>query len=135
MKFARRNIFAIVLACLWINASEFFRNQILLPKHWAAHYQALGIAFPSAPINGLVWVIWGFIFAGVVYAISRRFGLMATFLLCWTFAFPMMWLVIWNLNVLPISILVYAIPLSLLEAFVAALICNRLSGQKRGIAT
>ena len=38
----------------------------------------------------------------------------------------MMWLVIWNLNVLPVSILVYAIPLSLLECLGAAYICVRL---------
>lgn len=121
-----RGILAIVLAGLWINVSEFFRNQILLTRQWVAHYQSLGMAFPSAPINGVVWLIWGFIFAGAVYAISRRFSLMETVLLCWVFAFLMMWLVIWNLNVLPMSILVYAIPLSLLEVFLAAWICKRL---------
>jgi hypothetical protein len=37
-----------------------------------------------------------------------------------------MWLVTWNLGVLPLSILPIAVPLSLLETFVAALICRRL---------
>jgi hypothetical protein len=38
-----------------------------------------------------------------------------------------MWVVIGNLNVLPTGILLYAIPLSLLEAFVAAWIIKRLT--------
>jgi hypothetical protein len=35
----------------------------------------------------------------------------------------MMWLVTWNLNVLPLFILVYAVPLSLLESYVGSYIC------------
>ncbi len=39
-------------------------------------------------------------------------------------AFVMMWLVIGNLSVLPYGLLVYAIPLSILESFIATLIIN-----------
>jgi hypothetical protein len=39
----------------------------------------------------------------------------------------MMWLVLWNLRVLPPGIILYAAPLSLLEAFVASFICHRVS--------
>jgi hypothetical protein len=84
------------------------------------------MTFPSAPINAAVWVVWGFVFAVSVYAISRKFRLMETFLLSWVMSFLMMWLVTWNLNVLPLSILVFAVPLSLLESFVASYICFRL---------
>jgi hypothetical protein len=41
-----------------------------------------------------------------------------------------MWLVIGNLNILPFKILPFAIPLSLLEAFVASLIIFKLSPPK-----
>ncbi len=44
----------------------------------------------------------------------------------WIMAIMLMWLIIWNLGVLPVCILVYAIPLSLLEVFVAAFICMKL---------
>jgi len=124
---AARSILAFVLAGMWINASEFFRNQVLLLSRWEDHYGSLGLTFPAEPKNAAVWVVWGFVFAGFTYAISRRFGLAATTLLGWTAAFPMMWLVTWNLDMLPVGILWYAVPLSVLEAFVAALICVKLA--------
>jgi hypothetical protein len=40
-----------------------------------------------------------------------------------------MWLVVGNLGVLPFRMLLYAIPLSLLEAYVAGLIIVNLSGR------
>lgn len=121
---------AIILAGIWINASEFLRNQLLFNRYWVEHYQALGLTFPSAPLNGIVWVIWGFVFAGTLYVISRRFSLLETTLLGWVMAFFMMWLVTWNLSVLPLPLLIYAVPLSLLEAFVGAYLCDRLAPRK-----
>ncbi|HUN24142.1 MAG TPA: hypothetical protein PK299_13515 [Anaerolineales bacterium] len=126
MKLRTRDFTAIMLAGIWVNASEFFRNQILLNADWVNHFQALGMIFPSAPLNALVWVIWGFVFATTIYVISKKFTLFETTMLCWVMAFLMMWLVTWNLNVLPLTILVYAIPLSLLESFVGSYICKKL---------
>ncbi|MEI8324604.1 MAG: hypothetical protein WCH44_04430 [Betaproteobacteria bacterium] len=122
MKQSTRNILAVLLASVWINASEFFRNEVLLKSHWVAHYQSLGLVFPSAPLNGALWVAWGFLFAVALFLISRKFGLLQTAFIGWLSGFVLMWVVTWNLNVLPSSILVYAVPLSLLEAFVAAAI-------------
>jgi hypothetical protein len=127
MNGATRAIVTIVLTGIWINASEFFRNQVLLLGRWEDHFDSLGLTFPADPKNAAVWVGWGFVFAVVVYAISRRFDLATTTLLGWTTAFVMMWLVTWNLDVLPLGILWFAVPLSLFEAFVAALICRKLA--------
>ena len=125
MKTNSRPILAVILAGLWVSASEFFRNEILLKSHWLRHYDALGVDYPSAPINGMVWVLWSFLFALAVYWLSRKFTLVETALFSWFVGFVWMWLVIGNLGVLPFSILPLAIPLSLLEAFVAAWICVR----------
>ncbi|MDD8019326.1 MAG: hypothetical protein PHP42_13220 [Bacteroidota bacterium] len=127
MKLQSRNILTILLSGLWINASEFFRNEVLLKSYWVSHYQSLGLTFPSAPINGMMWIAWGFLFAIAIYIISRKFDLIQTTLLGWFTAFVLMWVVTWNLNVLPISILLYAVPLSLLESFVGAYICGKMS--------
>lgn len=124
MKINKQDIIAIIAAGFWINFNEFLRNQILLNGEWVKHFQSLGMVFPSAPINGLVWVVWGFVFAGVILALAKKFSLAQTFVLAWALAFVMMWLVIWNLNVLPMSILPAAIPLSLIESFGAAYICK-----------
>ncbi|WP_281493491.1 hypothetical protein [Leptospira stimsonii] len=39
----------------------------------------------------------------------------------------MMWIVVWNLGTLPLSLLVYAVPLSLLEVFIGSLLIHRLA--------
>ena len=133
MKHRTQSIIAVLLAGVWINASEFFRNEVLLKKYWLDHYHSLGLVFPSAPLNGAVWVAWGFLFAIAVFAISRRFSMVQTALVAWLTGFVLMWVVTWNLNVFPVAILIYAVPLSLLEAFVAAYLCAALCPVTNGL--
>lgn len=120
-----RSALAVLAAGIWINASEFFRNEWWLKSLWVEHYRSLGLVFPSEPRNGAMWMLWGFLYAGAVLGLSRRFRLVQTAMLAWLMGFVLMWVVTWNLGVLPLSILPYAVPLSWLEAFVAALICQR----------
>jgi hypothetical protein len=127
MKHKYRGIISVIIAGLWVNASEFFRNNVLLKSYWAEHYKSLGMIFPSEQKNGMIWVIWGFLYAIAIYLISRKFNLVQTALISWFMAFVLMWAVTLNLNVLPIGILVYAVPLSLVEALVGSYICMRIS--------
>jgi predicted neutral ceramidase superfamily lipid hydrolase len=122
-----RSIVAVVLTGIGVNASEFFRNEFLLKTYWVDHYQSLGMTFPSEPRNGMIWLAWGFLLAIAIYLISRRFNLIQTALISWLMAFVLMWLVTFNLNVLPSAILIYAVPLSLLEAFIGSYICIKIS--------
>jgi hypothetical protein len=122
-----RGILAVTLTGIWVNASEFLRNEILLKTYWVDHYQSLGMTFPSEPLNGMVWVAWGFLFAMAIYSISRRFNLIQTTLVSWFMGFVLMWVVTWNLHVLPGAVLMYAVPLSLLEAFIGSCICRKMS--------
>ena len=110
----------IFAAAVWIGLSEFARNQIILRSYWILHYSKLGVPFPESPQNGAVWGIWSILFAFGIAALSRRFTWIQTTLLAWWFGFIMMWVVIGNLNVLPLGILPIAIPLSLLESTGAA---------------
>ena len=127
MNLQSRNIMAVILTGIWVDASEFFRNEVLLKKYWIDHYQSLGMTFPSEPKNGMIWVAWGFLFAIGIYIISKKFNLIQTTLISWFMAFVLMWIVTWNLNVLPGAILIYAVPLSLLEAFIGSYICIKMS--------
>jgi hypothetical protein len=123
-----RNVaLAILSATVWISLSEFVRNQYLVRSFWVQHYQGLGLQFPSDPVNGAVWGLWSVVFAVVIFLLSRKFSLIQTVALSWVIGFLMMWLVIGNLGVLPFGILPYAIPLSLLEAFLATLIIRALA--------
>ena len=128
-----KDISSVILATIWISASEFVRNEFLLKTFWTKHYQALGLSFPSEPINGAVWGIWSLLFAGFIFVVAKRFALLQTTLISWFAAFVMMWVVIGNLGVLPYGILPYAIPLSILESFIAALIIKSFSHKPHSI--
>ena len=123
----RKTILPIVIATLWISVSEFVRNELLLKDYWTEHYASLGLVFPSEPINGAMWGVWSLLFAMAIFVISRRFSLFQTTFLSWFVAFVLMWVVVGNMSVLPFGILPFAVPLSLLEAFLAALIIHKLA--------
>ena len=127
MRYLKNTILPIFITGIWINISEFVRNEILIKSYWIEHYQSLNLLFPSEPINGVAWMIWGFLLAITIFILSKKYNILQTTLLSWFVAFCMMWVVIWNLTVLPKGILWFAVPLSLLEVFVGALICKKLS--------
>ncbi|MBN2091231.1 hypothetical protein JW964_16585 [candidate division KSB1 bacterium] len=123
----KKTILPVFLATVWISISEFVRNEFLFKAYWIEHYQQLGLIFPSEPLNGALWGVWSLLFAIAIYIISKKFSLAQTTLLAWFVGFVLMWVVIGNLGVLPYGLLVFAIPLSLLEAFIAASIIKKLS--------
>lgn len=123
-----KKILAVLSATIWISISEFVRNEFIVKSYWTKHYQDLGLSFPSEPINGAVWGIWSLLFAVAIFVIAKKFTLLQTALLSWFVAFVLMWVVIGNMGFLPYRLLYFAVPLSLLEAFIAALIINKISG-------
>ncbi len=117
----------ILLATIWIGLSEFMRNEFLLKEYWIEHYADMGITFPSDPVNGAIWGLWSLLFAIFIYIISRRFQFMETALISWFGGFVLMWVVTGNLDVLPFHLLYAAVPLSLLEVFVATWLIKKFS--------
>ena len=130
MKNIKKTVLPILITTIWISISEFVRNSILLHNFWTEHYETLGLTFPEQPINGAVWGIWSLCFAIAIYIFSKKYTLLQTSILSWFIGFVFMWLVVGNLGVLPFGILLFAIPLSLLEAFVATYIIFKLTHQK-----
>ncbi|MBL7938475.1 MAG: hypothetical protein JNL43_03870 [Flavobacteriales bacterium] len=123
-----RPVLAILAATVWISINEFVRNQLVLVDQWTAHYSAMGLSFPAAPINGAVWGLWALLFAVVIFILARRFSLLHTAALAWSIGFVLMWVVIGNLGVLPFSILPVAVPWSIVEAFGAAWVVKKIGG-------
>ena len=119
-----RTALSILAAGMWINGCEFVRNQLILKELWVEHYAAMGLIFPSETRNAVGWALWGFIFATFICILSRRFSVAGTTVLAWVSGFLLMWIVTWNLAVLPAGLLPVAIPFSLFEALGAALICS-----------
>lgn len=126
----KKVILLILVTSLWISLSEFVRNEYFLKHLWTGHYENMGLTFPSEPVNGMIWGLWSLLFAIAIYLISRKFSMTHTFLLSWFVGFVLMWVVTANMGVLPMEILVYAIPLSLLEAFIATYLIFKISGTK-----
>lgn len=129
MGFFKKTVFPILITGIWINLSETIRWELLIKIYWIEHYQNLNLVFPNEPINGIIWLIWGFFFAIVIFILSTKFNLLQTTFLSWFAVFVMMWIVIWNVDILPQGILWFNAPLSLIEAFIGSLICKRLSNK------
>lgn len=122
-----KNFLPVALAGLWIIISEFIRNEFLLKNSWTAHYSSLGLKFVTLPINGIIWIVWSFVFAYLIYKLLQKFSFKETLVLSWLGGFVLMWITTYNLQVLPMGILLFAIPLSLLEVFVAEIIINKIT--------
>jgi hypothetical protein len=127
MRFLKKTALPVFVSTIWISISEFVRNELLAKSFWTSHYEKLGIVFPSEPVNGAVWGLWSLFFAIAIYFISKKFTLIQTTFLSWFVAFVLMWIVIWNIGVLPDGLLYIAIPLSLLETFFASYLIKKLS--------
>lgn len=126
MKIIKRIILPILITGIWINISETVRWILIIESFWIEKYKELNLTFPNETINMLVWMIWGFFFASTIYILSKKYSLFHTTLFSWFVAFAMMWIVVWNVGVLPTGMLWINIPFSLLEAFIGSLICIKL---------
>lgn len=123
MESFKKIIWPILVTGIWINLSETLRWIYLIEPFWIEKYQLLNLTFPGENVNMIVWMVWGFFYATTIFILSKKFKLVQTTLLSWFVAFVMMWIVVWNVGVLPTEMLWYNIPLSLLETFIGAYIC------------
>ena len=130
MNYFKQTILPILLATVWISISEFVRNEFLLKSYWTDHYEKMGLVFPSEPVNGAIWGLWSLLFAIAIFIMLKKFTLGQTTFLAWLVGFVLMWVVTGNMGVLPYGILYFAVPLSLLEAFLAAWIMSNWRGKK-----
>lgn len=121
-----KNISAVLLGTVWISISEFVRNELLFKSFWIEHYQQQQLTFPDSAVNRIVWGIWSLLFAVAIFFITKRFTLLQATFIAWLMAFVMMWVVIGNLGMLPYRLLPYAVPLSILEAFIATVIIKKI---------
>jgi hypothetical protein len=128
----KKAVLHISIAGIWITISEFVRNEFVFKNYWVDHFDALGLTFETQPINGILWLLWSLTLAYLIFMLLRKFSLKETVFLAWLPAFVMMWITIYNLQTLPLKLLFFAIPLSLLEVFVASLIMIKIQKYVRG---
>lgn len=121
---------SITIAGIWITISEFIRNEFLFKNYWTDHFTSIGLKFETLPVNGILWLIWSFALAFLIFKLLQKFSMKETIFLSWLTAFFMMWMTLYNLQTLPLKLLILAIPLSCLEILIAGLIIVRVSKMK-----
>ena len=122
----KKSLLPIIIAGIWITISEFVRNELLYKSMWINHYKLLGLTFKTLPINGIFWFLWSIILSFLIYILLQKYSFIESLIISWFTTFIMMWLTIYNLQVLPLNILVAAVPLSILEVIVAGFIIQKL---------
>lgn len=129
----KEKLLAFFASGAWIGLSEFIRNELLFKSLWIEKYESLGLVFPSEMINNALWGVWSFVFAFLIVFLTPRLKFLETIIAAWVPAFIMMWLVVGNMNVLPIKLLIAALPLSIVETALAAFITYKILGKEISI--
>ncbi|HRX42670.1 MAG TPA: hypothetical protein P5315_07830 [Clostridia bacterium] len=119
-----RKILAVAFSGIWITISEFVRNEFLFKGYWTDHYNELGMSFETKALNGIFWFVWSIILAFIIMKVYEKFNFIQTLYITWLPAFLMMWITVYNLQVLPMKLLWFALPLSIVEITVALFIIN-----------
>jgi len=118
----KKFILAVIVSGMWMNLSEYVCNELVLKDIWLKGYHVLGLVYPSSPINTVVWVVWIFVFAVILTWSLVNNGIVKSTLVCWTAGFALFWLAMWNMGILPSDVLWTAVPWSLIEVYIAALV-------------
>jgi hypothetical protein len=119
----------VLLVAIWINFSGTVRWMLFAKPRFVALYRGMGLEYPSTLVINLLWVLWGALAAVLVVFLSKKFAMLPTIVLSWLVVFAMTWIVLWNSALLPLALLWIAVPWSLVEVFIAALIAKKAQGR------
>lgn len=119
----------VLLVAVWINFSGTVRWMLFAKPRFDALYKGMGLEYPNTLVINILWMLWGVLAAILVVFLTKKFTILHTMVLSWLVVFAMTWIVLWNSAVLPLDLLWIAVPWSLFEVFVAALISNRLQSR------
>ena len=121
----KKIVLATLAAGIWMNASEFIRNELLLKDQWVSGFESLGLGFPGTPINGMVWGLWAFTMCAVIVVLLKQLSVLRATIVTWVLGFVLMWVAMLNLGVFPKGLLAIAIPWSFIEVYGAAFIAKK----------
>lgn len=126
----KKAIWQIFVVSVWINIFETLRWVLFAKPDIDMHFKAANLVLPNEPINNILWLIWGIIIAGMIYTISKKYKVLETTFIVWITVYVMHWIALWNFAVLPINVLLLAVPLTFINVLVGALICYRFIRKK-----
>lgn len=129
MKFSKKILLPILLTGIWINVSITIGWIIILERYWIEKYESLNLIFPTGMTNNIVWMLWGFMLATLIFFLSKKFNLIQTTIIAWFAAFLMMWVLVGNIGVLPTGMLWFNVPLTFLITYIGVWICEKTSAK------
>jgi hypothetical protein len=122
---------ALLLAYLWLNASEIFRYFLFVtPMMRESTPQIADVAPMNLPVF-MIWGVWDTLLflcvATIVWLYLERFGgglrsILEAGTLLWAAVFCIFWLGLWNMNLTAGRVPLTALPLAWLEMVLAAAI-------------
>ena len=127
MTYLKKTILPILLTGIWVNVSITIGWMLILESYWIEKYQSMNLVFPTELTNNIVWMIWGFMLATIIFILSKKFSPLQTTLISWFMAFAMMWVIVWNVGVLPTGMLLFNVPFTLIVTYIGALISKKIS--------
>jgi len=127
MMYFKKTILPILITGIWINISETLRWMFYIEAYWIEKYNNLNIILPNEFSNMITWMIWGFLYAILIFILLKKFNVLQTTFLIWFMIFVMMWIVVWNVGILPTGMLWFNAPTALLEVYIGAVICKKLT--------
>jgi len=122
MKDYKKAIWQIIIVSIWINIAETLRWVFFTKDYFIKHYQNMHLVLPFGPLYLVLWLIWGILLSVMIFIISKKFTILQTTFIIWLMAFFMVWITLFNMNALPVSILWLVVPLSFISILVGVLI-------------
>jgi hypothetical protein len=122
MKDYKKAIWQIIIVSIWINIAETLRWVFFTKDYFIKHYQDMNLVLPFGPLYLVLWLIWGILLSVMIFIISKKFTILQTTFIIWLMAFFMVWITLFNMNALPVSILWLVVPLSFISILVGVLI-------------
>jgi hypothetical protein len=119
----------ILLVAIWINISGTVRWMLFAKPKLDVLYKGMGREFPNSLATNLLWTLWGVLAALLIVFLTKKFAMLQTVVLSWLSVFAMHYILLWNYAVMPLDLLLIAVPWTLVEFFVAALIANKLQNR------
>lgn len=109
---------------------QFAQNQLLFLGLWQDLFRSHGLIFATTPLNGLLWTLWSLLHAYLVRELMASRPFRQAVLGAWLISFVMMWCALYNLQALPLRLLLAAVPISLGATYVSAKIIVRVDPRR-----
>ena len=122
MKNYIKTIWLVIIIIIWINIAETLRWVLFEKPYFIKHFINRNIEPPGGPLYIIIWFVWGILISVIIFNISKKFSLLKSTLIIWFTIFSGIWIMLFNLKVITISILLILMSFCFIEILIGVLI-------------